>query len=894
MWAKGSMRKHVRGALLCVLLASFLLVCPAEDATKASAGKSADPLDKAVEAASESQMLGEKMSTKAKIVEESDEVELTAGDGDIDTSGACEEDIQIFCPQVKPGLSHIAECLDNQVADEVDGRSEFTARVSDGCKDELFQFKVQLSTNINFNVPMAKACKSDAKKFCDYTKDLKFPGKVIACLRENKPDLTNKCQEKITEAQLAAAQDYRLDAQLYETCKADAETVCKDVKAGSGRVNACLRENRMQVSWECQEELFRADVENADDIRLSVKLFQTCINEKRKFCPDVAPGHAKAQLCLEKERDKPGFGEDCKALLEKVMEDRARDFRLDVNLREHCGTDIELICQFEEKTSESTSNSDSRVIECLQDYHEDLTDPACSQAVHATMVRAGEDIRFAVSLAEACYDDRQKYCGNVQPGSARVVRCLQDRRDLLREECRATLFDHEVRMSESIDFNLPMKKACTAEIGKFCADVPSGHARVIRCLQDHKGSSDFGKACKKEVTDFEHNMNRDYRLNFRLATSCEEDVYSLCPDVCDLYAGHACGGRVLRCLSDNREKLKGEACKQEVFYFIKMEVTDFGNDVILAEACRQDVDELCAKVEPGDGRIHECLRSKREKLSMACRKEELALEIQEAQNFELRPSLKRACAEERSVFCKDVRTGGARVFRCLVSSLGKADFGDVCKSEVMRKLQRRQQNWKLDVNLRRACRDDADRICADVDHDADHAEVTRCLISKRDELADSCLREVSRAAHMSLLVWQGGSAISQVCDSDINKTCLASAPMMANSPGKVLSCLEKSIQQAANGKKAISAECKALVDIAEPPDAMADMTNNLNTVSMKQRMSSVGVWDNRKGITLTGYTALACFSALCTSIIMGLTYGYRQWRGIRNDGYVTVVKRGDV
>lgn len=31
-----------------------------------------------------------------------------------------------------------------------------------------------------------------------------------------------------------------------------------------------------------------------------------------------------------------------------------------------------------------------------------------------------------------------------------------------------------------------------------------------------------------------------------------------------------------------------------------MEVTDFRNDVILAEACRGDVDKYCAKVEPGE------------------------------------------------------------------------------------------------------------------------------------------------------------------------------------------------------------------------------------------------------------------------------------------------------
>jgi Golgi apparatus protein 1 len=36
-----------------------------------------------------------------------------------------------------------------------------------------------------------------------------------------------------------------------------------------------------------------------------------------------------------------------------------------------------------------------------------------------------------------------------------------------------------------------------------------------------------------------------------------------------------------------------------VFYYTKMEVENYKNDIILAEACREDVDKYCANVEPG-------------------------------------------------------------------------------------------------------------------------------------------------------------------------------------------------------------------------------------------------------------------------------------------------------
>jgi hypothetical protein len=74
-------------------------------------------------------------------------------------------------------------------------------------------------------------------------------------------------------------------------------------------------------------------------------------------------------------------------------------------------------------------------------------------------------------------------------GSARVIRCLQNQRDKLTTNCRVTLFDEEVRFSENIDFQYPMKKVCAQEVEMFCKDVPHGNGRVIRCLQVSSGTA---------------------------------------------------------------------------------------------------------------------------------------------------------------------------------------------------------------------------------------------------------------------------------------------------------------------------------------------------------------------------------------------------------------------
>lgn len=60
-----------------------------------------------------------------------------------------------------------------------------------------------------------------------------------------------------------------------------------------------------------------------------------------------------------------------------------------------------------------------------------------------------------------------------------------------------------------------------------------------------------------------------------------------------------CGGKVLRCLTDNVASIKAQNCAKEVYYYQKMEVSNYKNDIILAEACRSDVDRFCYNIPAG-------------------------------------------------------------------------------------------------------------------------------------------------------------------------------------------------------------------------------------------------------------------------------------------------------
>jgi len=856
--------------------------------------------------------------------------ELINGIDDITASGNCVEEAKKLCDGEAPGEGRLAKCISNEIAaSEVAGSTEATSSVSEACREEVYQFYVQRNTNINKNVPLARACKTDAQKHCDVTWFFGYKaGNIISCLSEIKDKLSPACGKEIFEVLETQSADFYADPALAQACSADAGRLCPGMKSSGGQIQACLRENSLQLSWECEEQLFRQEMEDADDLRLSVRLRSRCMDEKRRFCKDVAPGASRAKQCLEEHRNDDGFGTPCKEELESMIARRVRDFRLDSRLRTSCEEDIYTMCSFSGEDLESVGSDNGNVVNCLQDLAHDIKSEKCKQQVLKYQELAAEDIRFNSRLADACYQDRQSFCSNVQPGSARVIRCMIRQREKLSVNCRAVMFDEEVIMSHNIDFQVPMKRACTNEIQMFCPNVPHGDARVIRCLQDNKYAKDFGKECKEEVREYETEAASDYRLNFRLDKACSADVEALCKTACNREEGQICGGKVLRCLTDHRAELKSESCKQEVLYFEKMEVTDFRNDVILAASCRTDVDKFCPNVDPGEGRIHECLRNHRKELSEACRKEELVLEEMEAENIELRPGILRACKDERPMFCKGVVPGGARMFRCLAEKVSDADFGEVCRKEVVGKLQRRQANWKLDPPLRKACKEHVFTYCdAEDKQGQEQGAVYKCLVRHYEDLDSKCQKEIGRAYHMAFFVWQPQAILTSDCDKDVQDHCLSVRPSMAATPGAVGTCvaniLESMSRPPAPGtidesevtdpsaiipgrrvRAQLSEACQAIVDVAEPPDVKQAFDASLSVLLLQNQLSGLEgatgmtlLARDRLGrarrVTLTGWTAVLGMAAMIVLVIYAAGYGYKRYLlgGLDRD-YSLVVKQG--
>ena len=719
--------------------------------------------------------------------------------------------------------------------------------------------------------------------------------------REVKDKLSDVCQHEVLRTQLAAAKDFKLDAMMNELCSADAEKLCNDVNPGEGRVQECLRTHRDQLSWDCQEELFRQEVENADDMRLNYVLFRKCSRDKAKFCPDVKYGNARVKECLEDNKGKPDFSEECRVEFENMMARRATDFRLDAKLRELCKDDIEEVCGYEKDSLDSIAGYDGRVIECLQDYKEELVTPACKDRVHKLTERAaqvlpswaqrlqlhtrgcgsspalspwcthrisawtghwlmlatrtGSACARALCLAmlaccaacrttaTSCRTNAAPLCSTRRfahpaPSGQRILRlsvpaagrcsAAAGRRCALPRASADGAPSLQVRLSEDIDFQYPMKKSCAKELDQFCKDIPNGNARQIQCLVEHDEETDFTQECRSEVKRYEIRSGQDYRLNFRLNKACDVEIDRLCADVCSPFQGQACGGTVLACLTENSDSIQDENCAKEMFDFEKMITNDERADAVLAKACAKDVAAFCSDVEPGMGRIHDCLRSKSDKISKECADEELKLQIIEAQDVRLRPGFTRDCSEEMAVYCKAVEPGKGRMFRCLQNNIGQVDFSEACKKRVTDKQSRQQAFYKLDYGVRSNCATEVDTLCAGQKGEGHgKAAVLKCLANNMSSMSDrACQNEIGRALRMALWQYRSGAALTDVCDADVEQFC--SVEQQKKSIGSVGRCLAKSLADS----KPLSDGCKKLVTFAVPKDPKDAFDGALSTAAV--------------------------------------------------------------
>ena len=113
-----------------------------------------------------------------------------------------------------------------------------------------------------------------------------------------------------------AAGEHPLADQVKEGCKAELESHCKDVTPGEGRLLACLYAYEDKLSGRCEYALYDASAQLEHAIAALTYVAKECEAELGKHCADVKAGEGRLAACLKKnEKD---LGTRCKVAMKDV------------------------------------------------------------------------------------------------------------------------------------------------------------------------------------------------------------------------------------------------------------------------------------------------------------------------------------------------------------------------------------------------------------------------------------------------------------------------------------------------------------------------------------------------------------------------------------------------
>ena len=106
-------------------------------------------------------------------------------------------------------------------------------------------------------------------------------------------------------AVLLASGAHAAPSGLANACAKDVKSVCGDVKAGGGKLAACMKEHFSDLSTDCQIAYVKV-----------AAVGRACKADMKKFCADVKPGQDAKAACLKSHAT--DLSEGCKDAMAKV------------------------------------------------------------------------------------------------------------------------------------------------------------------------------------------------------------------------------------------------------------------------------------------------------------------------------------------------------------------------------------------------------------------------------------------------------------------------------------------------------------------------------------------------------------------------------------------------
>ncbi|XP_041454489.1 Golgi apparatus protein 1-like isoform X2 [Lytechinus variegatus] len=703
-------------------------------------------------------------------------------------------------PQNKPPLPHsqggTIHCLEKNIQS-----------LEGACKLQILRVAELSANDYHEDRSLYFACREDRERFC--AKTHAGQGNIYKCLKEHKfnPEMSTECKEKLTTRQKVVAQDYKVNYRLQRRCRKEIEqAACGELPASAktkevklAEILLCLEEagkGGAKFSGECQAELTDTRKEIMSDYMINPELVKACSSEIEDQCRGLRR-EGKTIHCLMALAKKGEMSPQCKKGLSTLVEeaDAGSDYRIDPALHKACKESKDALCP---------KKSDAETLSCLMENIEDnQMKDVCAEKLLEIQYFISRNFRLDPVLFKNCESDANIYCyeqkwnGKEGTPSGLVFSCLHrhlhDHQSPLQSRCADQVHRVLRQRAVSVHLNPRIEENCRADLGKLCNEKTK-RGEELRCLQDNLG--ELVEKCKQAVGNFTVEEAEDVQMNRKLIAACAPMLRKFCQD--KLKAKRVDEGEALKCLIEHKNDDEMEAkCQASIEHFQLVQLKDYQFTFKFKESCRKDVLKLC-KGSRDKPSIINCLSSAvrdsvlkqmEPPVDPECRSQLKFELLQRDENIKLDPELKKACESEVRDLCPKVTQGNARMMECLRSH--QEQLGNDCHVKVFNREKEMAAKPDIDYALMHSCKKTIKLKCKDVDPD----KLIDCLKGHKDDpdTEPRCRmvlnkRQMERNSNIQL-----NPQLRKACKLDIPKFCRDINEEVNRNPttmeGKVIACL---------------------------------------------------------------------------------------------------------
>lgn len=102
-------------------------------------------------------------------------------------------------------------------------------------------------------------------------------------------------------------------------------------------------------------------------------------------------------------------------------------------------------------------------------------------------------------VMQACKPEIDSYCSQVTLGEGRLLACFYAHEDKLSGRCQYALYEAAATLDAFAAAVTHLAEACWDDVEKYCAEVELGEGRVGTCLLEHK--DEVTEPCRQAIDD---------------------------------------------------------------------------------------------------------------------------------------------------------------------------------------------------------------------------------------------------------------------------------------------------------------------------------------------------------------------------------------------------------